>query len=372
MPLFEGWEDVAHTLETIQKQTCRDYRVLISVDGSDTRSHDACQPFLADPRFEIVLQSERLGWAGNMNYLASRFEGDYFCYWQHDDYCASTYLQTLLDYADAHPEAATVYCDMQFSGEQNRVSRTPSETGFALERVLNQAEKPTPAAIRCLIRADALRASMPIQLAVCWVLPLARAGEFHRVPELLYFRNIRKASYGNTLKGEEPMFKWRASMDWSLAVLANIRPLIDERETTRLFAWLTEMLVTNRHSGAAKYNLADAPRKLQVKFVHQLLEESEATQEFRPWPEVAKEDLGSVLLGWVDAGTELSRGEALLMEAVSTRDVLPDTAIETDYVPLPVPNRNAGKQVSKEPAEKAKHSDSLLRRVLGRIGRPQG
>jgi glycosyltransferase involved in cell wall biosynthesis len=55
MPLFEGWEHVGETLESIKNQTYRNFRVLISVDGGDRRSYEACQPHLNDPRFEIVL-----------------------------------------------------------------------------------------------------------------------------------------------------------------------------------------------------------------------------------------------------------------------------------------------------------------------------
>src|SRR5687768_7933447 len=86
MPLFHGWEHVEQTLESIRKQTYRNYRLLISVDGGDQRSHDACLRFADDPRVKLVLHETRLGWAGNINWLVGQLREDYFCYWQHDDY----------------------------------------------------------------------------------------------------------------------------------------------------------------------------------------------------------------------------------------------------------------------------------------------
>ena len=67
MPLFEGWEHVGEALESIKAQTYGNYRVLISVDGNDRRSHAVCERYAEDQRFELVLQPERLRWEGNIN-----------------------------------------------------------------------------------------------------------------------------------------------------------------------------------------------------------------------------------------------------------------------------------------------------------------
>ncbi len=353
MPLFEGWEHVAHTLTTVRQQTYGNFRVLISVDGDDKRSRAACQPFLSDPRFEIVLHPERLGWAGNMNYLASRFAGHYFCYWQHDDYCAPTYLETLLDHAIVHPEAAAIYCDMKIFGERNGILRAPPVTGFALERVLAQVRNPSDAAIRCLIRADALRASLPINDARIWVLPLARAGEFHHVPKLLYFRRMRKEAVTFGWLKEPPQARWRFSMDWALAVLANVHPLIGDDERTDLFSWVVHLLATNGTKSIAKYNLADASHELQVKFVHQLLDEIASSHGYRPWPDIPASELEPVLRARLSGKKNLRDGEALLIEAALAREVLPDEAIVSGHVPLPQSRggapRAAGRRTIRRP-----------------------
>jgi hypothetical protein len=332
MPLFEGWEHVAHTLETIQQQTCRDYRALISVDGGDRRSYDACLPFLSDPRFEIVLHQDRLGWSGNMNYLASQFVEDFFCYWQHDDYCKPSYLETLLAHAAAHPEASATYCDMQIFGEKNEILRQPSATGFVLERVLGQISKPSIAAIRCLIRADALRASVPIKLGATWALSLARAGELHRVPKLLYFRRSRQEALTFTMLEEPPSVKWRASLDWSLAVLENIYPLIGEEERAKLFAMIVDLATTDKIRLRLKYRFIEKSYDLKVKFARQFLAESASTYGWRPYVDIADGAHKQALCERMKAKDRLPSGEALLMDAILAPEVLPGDAIIAEGV----------------------------------------
>ena len=44
VPVFEGWDVVGETLQSIRDQQYSNFRVLISVDGADERSRAACEP----------------------------------------------------------------------------------------------------------------------------------------------------------------------------------------------------------------------------------------------------------------------------------------------------------------------------------------
>src|SRR5260221_3212112 len=85
VPAFGGWPFVDETLQSIANQDLMDFRVLISVDGGDERTAGVCAKYTGDPRFELVVQPRRLGWAGNLNWLMARSTGDCFCYWQQYD-----------------------------------------------------------------------------------------------------------------------------------------------------------------------------------------------------------------------------------------------------------------------------------------------
>jgi hypothetical protein len=59
--------------------------------------------FLRDPRFAMHVQSRQLGWAGNLNWLMDRCDGDFFCFWQQDDLAATSYLSRLVSPCGPRP-----------------------------------------------------------------------------------------------------------------------------------------------------------------------------------------------------------------------------------------------------------------------------
>jgi glycosyltransferase involved in cell wall biosynthesis len=316
MPLFEGWEHVAATLDSIKAQTHENYRVLISVDGGDERSFAVCRPYTEDSRFELVLQPNRLHWEGNINWLAQQLREDFFCYWQHDDYCDPKYLEILSAYAMRHPEASSVYCDMKVFGTMEQLIQHPSVTGFALQRVLAQVTQFNPAVIRCLVRASAMRASLPIRLASTWALALARAGELHRVPQLLYFRRIRPQSLTYTMRTRSAEVMWEAAMEWGLAVLEHVHPLIRRDEVVQLFSMVVDHLINRQTRGRWQYDFTNSDRAERLRFVSSLLKNAQARFGLSPFPEtLASNDLQAALekrRGEVG----LQHGEDLFIDAV--------------------------------------------------------
>jgi glycosyltransferase involved in cell wall biosynthesis len=106
VPVFRGAAFVAETLRSIEAQAHGDLRVLISIAGPDEESEEACRPFLEDPRFELVVQPENVGWAENLNSLMARVETDFWCYQPHDDLLDPRYPEVLVEHAAGAPEAA--------------------------------------------------------------------------------------------------------------------------------------------------------------------------------------------------------------------------------------------------------------------------
>jgi hypothetical protein len=144
------------------------------------------------------MQKEQLGWTGNINWLYSQAEGDFFFYNQQDDHTAPTFLETLVATADREPQAASVYCDMQHFGGRTELLSQPSIRGTAFERVIAHIEQLNHACFHGLIRTQAVHAIGPMKTTefdnyavdVVWVAKLARWGELIRVPEALYFKEI--------------------------------------------------------------------------------------------------------------------------------------------------------------------------------------
>ena len=84
VPGYRGERFMAESLDSIRAQTCPDFEVLISLDGPQPSLEEVCRPFLDDPRFRLVVQPERLGWVGNINWLMDHTTTPYWVYQQQD------------------------------------------------------------------------------------------------------------------------------------------------------------------------------------------------------------------------------------------------------------------------------------------------
>ena len=200
LPVYKGADLIGKCLDCLQRQTFGDFEAIISVDGGDAETAAACRPFLADPRFRMVVQRERLDWVGNFNWLLQQDLRDFFCYRQHDDTTTPEFFEVLLQAADKKPNAAAIYCDCQFSGDRDDIEIAPPIEGGTLDRILQYIERLpysySAAPVRGLIRRAAIRQAglvrsdefrAPMEVFV-WLAKLLRWGCFRRVAKPLYYR----------------------------------------------------------------------------------------------------------------------------------------------------------------------------------------
>ena len=195
LPVYKGADLIPKCLDCLQRQTFRDFEVIISVDGNDLETAAACRPFLMDPRFRMVVHPERLDWVGNFNWLLQQDLQEFFCYRQHDDTTAPEFFEVLLQAADKEPNAAAVYCDCQYSGGRYDIESAPSIEGESLHRLVQHMASSGPplrglirrVAIRQagLVRSDELRGTASVFV---WLAKLLRWGNFRRVAKPLYYR----------------------------------------------------------------------------------------------------------------------------------------------------------------------------------------
>jgi glycosyltransferase involved in cell wall biosynthesis len=196
IPVYNGTQHVAGALKCLQEQTFGDFEVIISVDGNDQATADACRPFLVDERIRMIIQPERLDWFGNFNWLLRQPLSEFFCYRQHDDTTAPEFFEVLLRAADARPDAAAVYTDCQWMGGRTDIEIAPSIEGETLDRLRQHIEQKHPVAVRGLIRREAIEQAGPIRAdefrglseIFVWLAKVLRWGGFIRVPEALYYR----------------------------------------------------------------------------------------------------------------------------------------------------------------------------------------
>jgi glycosyltransferase involved in cell wall biosynthesis len=227
LPVYKGANLIGKCLDCLQRQSFGDFEAIISVDGGDAETAAACRRFLADPRFRMIVQSERLDWGGNFNWLLQQNLGEFFCYQQHDDTTAPEFFEVLLQAADKEPNAAATYCDCQFSGGRDDVEIAPSIEGEPLERMLHYIEHvPSSAApVRGLIRRAAIRQAGLVRSeefragmeVFVWLAKLLRWGCFRRVGRPLYYRLDHPHSFtrvtGEYLRSSEDRFQGAFTRD---------------------------------------------------------------------------------------------------------------------------------------------------------------
>jgi glycosyltransferase involved in cell wall biosynthesis len=241
VPVYKGADLIGKALDCLQRQTFGDFEVIVSVDGNDTDTADACRPYLADPRFRMVVHPGRLDWVGNFNWLLQQDIKEFFCYRQHDDTTAPEFFEILMRAADRNPQTAAIYCDCQMTGGRRDVESVPSIKGEPFDRVYQYIARlpnigaPVPirglvrrAAIRHagVVRSDEFRAAWQV---FGWLANLLAWGDFRRVPEPLYYRLDHARSYTREFWSGAGQAAWTTLFTGLLAAAMRISRTPQER-----------------------------------------------------------------------------------------------------------------------------------------------
>ena len=212
VPAYNAAGFIRASLAALAAQTYGNFRVVVSVDRSDDDTAEQCEAFAkADPRFGVVRQPVRLGWVGNCNALLARADGDLCFFAAHDDEVAPEYVSRLTAALVANPRAVLAFSDL----ERVRPGGERSLLHYAdLDGVANRVER----CRRMILRSGAwwvpfrgltdvraargtggLRRHVAGEFVADWpyLLSLAAAGEFVRVPDVLYRKHDRASSLSN-------------------------------------------------------------------------------------------------------------------------------------------------------------------------------
>jgi GT2 family glycosyltransferase len=265
IPAFRGADFITETLRSIAAQDYGNFQALISVDGNDVETAAACSPYLSDPRFALKMQDQRLGWDGNINWLMSQTETEFFCYWQQDDVATADYISCLMQGTRTHPSAVCYFSDIQWTGQWTHRSVSPSVTGFALNRALSIFETMNGIPMRGLIRKSAIERTGPIRRTefesafeeIVWLGKLARAGNLHRVEGPTYFKKMHGESvHGKWLK-KDRAWKRAVWLKFGLGMLDVIWPLVSKEERLTAVSATLDRLCVPR---PGRYLLYDGAR----------------------------------------------------------------------------------------------------------------
>jgi glycosyltransferase involved in cell wall biosynthesis len=200
VPVYNGAQYLAQSLESILAQTYEDFDLLISDNGSTDDTEAICREFAKrDGRIRYVRQDRNRGASWNYNIVARETFGPYFKWATHDDLLAPTYLERCVEALDsesegvvlAYPKTRIIDAEGAVVGDyEDKLDLrepTPHRRLRSLIRGLGLSNAAFGLIRRSALEQTRLLASFPASDYVM-LAELALLGEFHEVPERLFFR----------------------------------------------------------------------------------------------------------------------------------------------------------------------------------------
>jgi glycosyltransferase involved in cell wall biosynthesis len=199
VPVYNGENYLAATLDSILAQSFSDFELIISDNASSDGTEDLCRNYQArDTRIRYSRNSRNLGAAKNHNRVFELSSGKYFKWASHDDMLAPNFLSQCVSVLEQDP--SVVLCHSKMTSIDDFDKRTVPLQESATRSASNSPSERFGAVILhdrlCadiygLIRSDALRKTPLIAPYVGSDRPLraelALLGRFYEVPEYLFF-----------------------------------------------------------------------------------------------------------------------------------------------------------------------------------------
>lgn len=253
MPVFNGADFIAETLESLLGQSFADFELIITDNASTDATRAICEAYAArDPRVRYHCNEENLGAAGNYNRGHALARGEFLKWCAHDDLLSADYLERAVAALDADPEAVMAFGRSQFIDEQGGLmERSPLGEPFGGDpRVTLAADSRDP--------IERLRKSLDVRISCGAIFgvfrksavdktllhrkyyqsdrpllsELALLGPFLYVPEAVFFnREHAKRSMRTPSKAERA--KWQNSKADGRAPVEDLHLTLQHFE----FAW---------------------------------------------------------------------------------------------------------------------------------------
>jgi glycosyltransferase involved in cell wall biosynthesis len=219
--VYNGDRFLEEAIESILAQTYRDFELIICDNASTDRTDEICRNYAAkDPRIHYSRNATNIGGMNNANVTFELSKGQYFHWAAHDDRCAPTLVERLVQELDNRPNvticlAAAVSidgdgCEYGVRYPTEGTAERPSQRFRELIMTRHACE-----ATYGVIRSDVLRQTQLLgnYTASDYVLlaELAMRGPFHLIREPLFFKRYHDGNYYRD---------WRGRMAWARPELA--------------------------------------------------------------------------------------------------------------------------------------------------------
>jgi glycosyltransferase involved in cell wall biosynthesis len=144
MPAYNVAPFIRVAINSVLGQSYTDFELLISDDASKDNTVSIIKEF-SDPRIQLHINSENLGYAENMNILFNATKGDYIILQDSDDYCTHDRLELLCKHLDENPKVDIVgssYIKFDNSGKEE-INKVNTDLSY-IKKAFDEMSNPLP------------------------------------------------------------------------------------------------------------------------------------------------------------------------------------------------------------------------------------
>jgi glycosyltransferase involved in cell wall biosynthesis len=205
LPVYNGAEWVAETLDSLKRQTFQNYEVIMIDDGSTDGSIDAIKPYLKDPRFSLMTR-RNAGIPRTRNRALSMSKAPFVCFIDQDDLYKVDKLGRQIQYLTENPDAAAVHSAVERLDVENNsieVRDDLKETEGNLFDFLLDTGYAMPL-LSVMARRKAVEATGLFDENLFgtddydWLLRLSRQGRFGYISQPLVIQRFRRGTAGQS------------------------------------------------------------------------------------------------------------------------------------------------------------------------------
>jgi len=110
MPTFNGAKFIAKSINSVLRQTFKDFELIIINDGSSDKTKGIIKAY-RDQRIVYIENKKNLGTSKSRNIGLNKSKGKYIAYCDHDDIYYPHHLKVLAEFLERHPGIGLVYGD---------------------------------------------------------------------------------------------------------------------------------------------------------------------------------------------------------------------------------------------------------------------
>lgn len=290
LAVYNGDKYLRQAIDSILTQTFTDFELIISDNASIDQTEQICRSYAEqDKRIRYHRNDTNIGGANNENLTFKLARGKYFRWAAHDDLCAPTLLEKLVQVLDGDPSVVLAYSHIQKINEDNEkiglllqekgTSSSPYERFKGLTSWDHDCETSYG-----LIRSE-IMAKTDLQLNYTdsdrtLLCELSLYGKFYQVPEVLFYKRIhpemstkvyqdwrqRMAWFNPTFSNKQITFPYWQQFSHHFRIIS--RSPLSTWDKIACYAYMITWVFMNKRWGRLINDLFIAVRKLLIRILN--------------------------------------------------------------------------------------------------------